>query len=87
MERSDFLMEVETFANRIGVKPKEIQLRVMKRKWGSCSSSGRVTFNERLLSENESIIREVIVHELLHLRYRRHSKMFKRLMKLYTEQP
>lgn len=51
MERSEFIEEVNKWAKKIGVEPKEIQIRSMKRKWGSCSSKGRVTFNAELLNQ------------------------------------
>lgn len=41
--------EVRTWDERIGVQPKEIHLRPMTRKWASCSSNGRLTFNTELL--------------------------------------
>jgi len=42
--------EVEAWARRIGVEPREVHSRAMTRKWGSCSTSGRVTFNVELLA-------------------------------------
>ena len=48
----------------------------MTRKWASCSSSGRVTFNRDLLREPPAFRDYVIAHELLHLRIRNHGKLF-----------
>ncbi|MCL4314973.1 MAG: M48 family metallopeptidase [Candidatus Thermoplasmatota archaeon] len=83
MERSEFLEEVKIWTRRIGVEPREIQIRDMKRKWGSCSSKGRLTFNSILLSQSRSKIKEVIVHEILHLKYERHDTLFKALLSAY----
>ncbi len=76
---------VTSIADVINVKPNEIQVRQMKRKWGSCSSKGRLTFNINLLDKNNDFIREVIIHELLHLRYEEHDKLFNNILKIYME--
>ena len=75
--------EVERWAEEIDVEFKEIQIREMKKKWASCSSRGRLTFNEDLLHQPKKVRDEVIVHELLHLRYPNHGKMFSLLLNTY----
>jgi predicted metal-dependent hydrolase len=71
---------VLNWAKRIGVEPKEIRLRLMKSKWASCSSNGRLTFNVEILQEPARFRAEAIVHELLHLKVPNHGKLFKNLM-------
>jgi len=78
-----FKSEVLTWAKRIGVGPKEIRLRLMKSKWASCSSNGRLTFNSEILQQPASFRREAIVHELLHLKVPNHGKLFKNLMRVH----
>ena len=46
-----FKADVRRWAEQIGVEPKEIHLRPMKRKWASASSAGRLTFDTDLLTE------------------------------------
>lgn len=75
--------EVRAWAGRIGVQPKEIHLRPMTRKWASCSSNGRLTFNTDLLREAAPFRAEVIVHELLHLKLPNHGRVFRALLKAY----
>ena len=82
-----FKSEVRAWAKRIGVEPKEIHLRPMNRKWASCSSLGRLSFNTQLLHEPASFRREVIVHELLHLKVPNHGKVFKSLLRAYLSGP
>lgn len=77
--------EVQAWAKRMGVEPKEIRLRPMKRKWASCSSTGRLTFNTEILNQPAAFRAEVIVHELLHLKVPNHGKLFKALLKTYLE--
>jgi len=55
----------------------------MKRKWGSCSTSGRVTFDTDLLHQHAEFRKRVIVEELLHLRVKSHGKWFKSLLRAY----
>ena len=59
----------------------------MKRKWASCSSKGRITLNIDVLTQNKKFLDEVVVHELLHLKYPNHGKMFKILLKSYLRKP
>jgi len=81
----DFKIEVMKWAEETRVKPKEIHVRSMKRKWASCSSKGRLTFSYELLNRPEDFRANVIVHELLHLRYGSHTKMFHSLFKAYLK--
>ncbi len=78
-----FKSEVLSWARRIGVEPKEIHIRSMSRKWASCSSHGRLTFDTDLLKQPARFRREVIVHELLHMKLPNHSKLFKSLLRTY----
>jgi predicted metal-dependent hydrolase len=79
----DFKSEVLRWAEDIDVRPKEIHLRNMSRKWASCSRKGRLTFSSSLLYEPLEVRTKVIVHELLHLKYPSHGKMFKTLFVSY----
>ncbi len=78
-----FRSEVNGWAQRIGVEPKEIRLRSMKRKWASCSSSGRLTFDTSLLQQGPHFRAEVIAHELLHLKVPNHGQRFRSLLRSY----
>lgn len=81
-----FKSEVIVWAKRIGVGPKEIHIRAMKRKWASCSSRGRLTFDTDLLKQSAEFRKEAIVHELLHLKIPHHGKLFRSLMRAYLGQ-
>ncbi len=83
VDKDLFKAEVHAWARRIKVDIHELHIRPMKRKWGSCSSTGRVTFDTHLLAAPASFRREVIVHELLHLRVPNHGKVFRALLKAY----
>lgn len=55
----------------------------MTRKWGSCSSRGRLTFSRDLIEQASGFQDYVIAHELLHLRIRNHGKLFHTTLKIY----
>ena len=76
---SEFKKEVSNWAQELNVTPKEVHLRDISNKWASCSSKGRLTFSYALLNETDENRSKVIVHELLHLKYPNHGKMFKTL--------
>jgi len=77
--------EVKSLASEIGVSAKEIHIRKMKRKWASCSNKGRLTFSTDLLSQPENFRCKAMVHELLHMRYPNHGKMFNLLLESYSQ--
>lgn len=83
IEISDFKNEVAHWSKEIGVIPKEVHVRYMKNKWASCSSAGRLTFSHELLNEPPEVRSKAVVHELLHIKYPNHGKMFKTLFVSY----
>ena len=53
------------------------------RKWGSCSTAGRLTFDADLLRQPAQFRKRVIVEELLHLKVPNHGKLFRSLLRAY----
>jgi predicted metal-dependent hydrolase len=56
------------------------RLQFMKRQWGSCSPSGRITLNPCLVSAPREAIDYVLLHELCHLKHHNHSRAFYSMM-------
>lgn len=75
---------VLAWALKLKVNPRVVRVQEMRRKWGSCSSVGTVTLATDLLDQDESFQDYVIVHELLHLRYPGHGRIFKALMSIHV---
>lgn len=69
-----------SWAVKLKVNPEQVQIKRLPGKWGSCAPDGVVTFAEDLATEAEDFQDYVIVHELLHLKYRDHGKQFKAMM-------
>ena len=80
MSPDAFKQEVRDTAVDVGVEIKEIHIRKMKQKWASCLSRGRLTFDPELLEKTHEIRLKAILHELLHLRYPNHGRMFRRML-------
>jgi predicted metal-dependent hydrolase len=68
------------WAAKIGVNPTRTLIADLSKKWGSCAPDGVVTFARDLAEQPYEFQDYVIVHELLHLRYRSHGKTFKAMM-------
>jgi predicted metal-dependent hydrolase len=71
---------VDQEAVRIGVNYTRLTIRDQKTKWGSCSKSGGLSFNWRLILFPPSVLRYVVVHELCHIKHFNHSERFWRLV-------
>ena len=78
-----FKKKVQTWAETIGVSPKQVYLQKMTRKWASCSTTGRLVFSLDLLNEEKDFIEYAIIHELLHLMIPNHGKLFKSFLTSY----
>lgn len=80
-----FKQDVRDWADKLRVKVKEIHIRKMSRKLASCSTKGRLTFDTSLLNVTKTARAKAILHELLHLRYPNHGKMFKALLNAHIQ--
>jgi hypothetical protein len=69
-------VRVNELALKYGFEVKKFSLRGQKTRWGSCSHSGKISLNYRLMKLKKEIIDYIIIHELCHLRQMNHSKKF-----------
>jgi predicted metal-dependent hydrolase len=80
----DLRRRAQAWAVRMRLKPRVIRVQEMRRKWGSCSSTGTVTLAVDLADESSGFQDFVIVHELLHLRVAKHGRLFRALMTAFV---
>ena len=81
--RAAFGRRVKDWASKLEFDVRRVTVRAMRRKWASCSSAGRLTFDASLLRRPEDEQDYVIVHELLHLAVPNHGRLWKSLMRLH----
>ena len=62
------------------IQKPEIQIKRMKKRWGSYTSSGNILINPELIKAATVCIEYVMIHELCHLIERNHSKKFYTLL-------
>lgn len=72
----DLLNMVTVWSDRLGVEPGRVQIREMRRKWGSCSGKNNITLNRALLRVPRHLAEYIVAHELVHLRVFDHSPTF-----------
>jgi predicted metal-dependent hydrolase len=77
---AEFRKRAQCWANKIGVRPRQVRIQIMRRKWASCSTRGTVSFSRDLLGRPRRFWDEVIVHELVHLRIPNHGRLFRRIV-------
>lgn len=63
-------------AKRIGRKINRISVRDTRSRWGSCSSTGNLSFSWRLVFAPRDVLEYVVAHEVAHLRHMNHSWRF-----------
>jgi hypothetical protein len=71
-----YLREGYSIVSQYVINEPFLKIRRMKSRWGSCSRSGKITLNLRLIHLPPVCIEYIVMHELCHLRYLNHSKDF-----------
>ena len=66
----------EWYSRLTGYKPLSIKISNAQTRWGSSGSKGTVNFSWRLIMAPMEIIDYIVVHELVHLEQRDHSRLF-----------
>ncbi|MCY4626986.1 MAG: M48 family metallopeptidase [Acidobacteria bacterium] len=85
-EREAILARVAVWRARLNVRPRQVRVQRMTRKWGSCSTAGTVTFATDLATQDPGFQDFVVVHELLHLRLPNHGRLFRAVLAAHVPQ-
>ena len=63
-------------AGRLGLEVTRVTIRNQRSRWGSCSRSGAIALNFRLVQMPPSVRDYVLIHELMHLKQQNHGRRF-----------
>jgi predicted metal-dependent hydrolase len=64
------------YAQQDGFKYSRLRISSAKTRWGSCGSKGSINFSWRIIMAPIEVIDYVVVHELVHLKDKSHSKSY-----------
>lgn len=62
--------------NKYKIEKPILDIRLMQKRWGSCTKSGKIILNTELIKAPKGSIEYVIIHELCHLIHHNHNKEF-----------
>ncbi len=74
--KDELVARMDTAAAAVGRPYRTLSVRNQRTRWGSCSSTGAMSFNWRLLLAPEEILDYVVWHEACHLVHLDHSPRF-----------
>lgn len=78
--RSEVGHRLDAACARAGESYTKLSIRAQRTRWASCSSTGAMSFNWRLLLAPPEVLDYVVEHEVCHLTVHDHSRRFWRLL-------
>lgn len=78
--KRDLEAAVARYADRLGVKVRRISIRDQASRWGSCSTTGVLSFSWRLVLAPRYVLDYLAAHEVAHLQEMNHSARFWKLL-------
>lgn len=74
--RAHLVPRLRELAVRYGLEVGKVIIRNQRSRWGSCSRSGTIALNFRLIQMPPAIRDYVLIHELMHLKQQNHGPRF-----------
>lgn len=74
--RKKLLPRIDYWITITGLTPSNIMLRRLKKRWGSCTKKDAIILNYNIVKLSASLQDYVIVHELCHIKFKKHSPLF-----------
>jgi predicted metal-dependent hydrolase len=76
LARQEIAARLDAAVAQVGASYSGLSIRAQSTRWASCSSTGAMSFNWRLLLAPETVLDYVVWHEVCHLDIRDHSPRF-----------
>lgn len=70
------VQRVGYYASKVGVAPRDIDVRELGNRWASCSPSGNLAFHWKCMMAPPTVIDYIVVHELCHFHSLDHTVAF-----------
>ncbi len=67
---------IKSWSQTTGLTPTDIKFRKLSKRWGSCTKSNEVIINFDAVKLPFTLIDYIVVHELVHIKHKAHSKEF-----------
>ena len=67
---------VDYYSNRFQLFPRSVKITSARSRWGSCSRHDQLCFSWRLMMAPLKVIDYVLLHELVHIKEKNHSRRF-----------
>ena len=84
--KRDLELASRAYADRLGVAVKRVSVRDQSTRWGSCSTTGVLSYSWRLILAPPYVLDYLAAHEVAHLVEMNHSRRFWRvLLKIYPD--
>ncbi len=80
---SELRNKTESYSGIIGVNPSSVTIKSFKSRWGSCSITGGIQYNWKIIIAPDWIVNYVVVHELCHILHHNHSPAFWKAVEKY----
>ncbi len=78
--KRDVEVAAQRYAERVGVTLRRVMIRDQSSRWGSCSTTGALSFSWRLILAPRHVLDYLAAHEVAHLIEMNHSARFWRLL-------
>ncbi len=85
--KEKILARLEKFSDNYGFNYNKVQFRKQRTRWGSCSSKDNLSLNLKMAGLPEELIDYILLHELVHTKYKNHSKFFWNELGKYVDDP
>ena len=74
--RDELIRRLHALAEMHGLRLGRVTIRNQRSRWGSCTRSGNIALNFRLIQMPPAVCDYVLIHELMHIRQQNHSRRF-----------